>query len=64
MFELASQLENLANLNLQASLQNLPTFAVGERTTNENHYARTFGRDMVSNTVLRVRYSQRRLLRA
>jgi hypothetical protein len=49
LFELASQLANLANLSLQAILQNLPTFAVGERMTNENRYAMTFGGDMVSS---------------
>ncbi len=54
VFELASQLANLASLSLQASLQNLPTFAVGKRTTNENRYAITFGGDMVSKMALRV----------
>jgi hypothetical protein len=47
MFELTSQLANLENLSLQASLQNLSTFAVGESTTNENRYAMTFVGDMV-----------------
>jgi hypothetical protein len=54
MFKLASQLANLANLSLQASLQNLPTFAVGEHRTNENCYNMTFGGDMVSKMALRV----------
>jgi hypothetical protein len=54
MFELTSQLANLANLSSQASLQNLQTFAVGERMTNENRYAMTFGGDMVSKKALRV----------
>ncbi len=47
MFELASQLLNLANLSSQASLQNLPTFAVGECMTNENGCAMTFAGDKV-----------------
>jgi hypothetical protein len=64
MFELASQLANLVNISLQASSQNLPTFAVGKRTTNENCYTMTFGGDMVSKMALRVSYSQRRPLRA
>jgi hypothetical protein len=36
MFELASQLTNLANLSLQASSQTWPTFAVGECTKNKS----------------------------
>jgi hypothetical protein len=47
MFELASQLSNLAYLSSQASWQNLPTFAVGKCMTNENGCAMTFAGDKV-----------------
>ncbi len=52
VFKLLSQLKNLANLSLQASLQNLPTFAVGKHMANENCCTMTFGGDMVSKMIL------------